>query len=338
MHLFLLSQGALCIQQTNDWVPAIQNSNLCRVDYAGHLVQGHQVIRVWNLSFRPDFGLSGYAEPEETEALLGLILMEGHLRCKQQHIIIFAGFLDVCHCFKFSSQCFETFWCWVFAPVLTWMVWNAYRSWPQILLSCRLHTKSSPTWMIAVMPSVFILLSSSKWQLLHFRCSFLSAIVVAIATLHREPRRLFAIDSASTSVGFLLTFRQNSNRHSCPSTIHLIVSSFVRLDLKQLPTSILVKHSGGPWLKDFHDLTTHVDGGTHVSSSFSLAQANWNLWINISSLPFFPVWKKWAMLQLRILRAVPVKRNSLEADLWKGNMNETAFTRTSRLLAMNTCV
>ena len=72
-------------------------------------MQGHQVIRVWNLSFRPDFGLSGYAEPEETEALLGLILMEGHLRCKQQHIIIFAGFLDVCHCFKFSSQCFETF-------------------------------------------------------------------------------------------------------------------------------------------------------------------------------------------------------------------------------------
>ena len=61
----------------------IKTVRVDRVEYAENMIQGHQIVRVWNLAFRPDFGLPGYCEPEETETLLGLILTQGCLERNQ---------------------------------------------------------------------------------------------------------------------------------------------------------------------------------------------------------------------------------------------------------------
>ena len=66
-----------------------------RVEYAENMIEGPQIVRVWQLSFRTDFGLPGYCEPEETETLLGLILTQGCLESTQ----------TVCPCRGMSISC-----------------------------------------------------------------------------------------------------------------------------------------------------------------------------------------------------------------------------------------
>lgn len=50
-----------------------------KVEYADSLLPGPCVVHPWQLSYRSDHGISGYGEPEESEILLNLIMVEGFL-------------------------------------------------------------------------------------------------------------------------------------------------------------------------------------------------------------------------------------------------------------------
>lgn len=47
------------------------------VIYSTSLEPGSKIVRVHHLSFRTDYGMPGYVEPEDGEVLLQLILTEG---------------------------------------------------------------------------------------------------------------------------------------------------------------------------------------------------------------------------------------------------------------------
>lgn len=48
------------------------------VNYNHHLGDsGAKKVRVWQLSFRDDYGVSGYIDPEQCECLLELVLSSG---------------------------------------------------------------------------------------------------------------------------------------------------------------------------------------------------------------------------------------------------------------------
>lgn len=51
--------------------------------YSTSLEPGAKIVRAWQLSFRTDYGLPGYMEPDDGEVLLQLILTEGCLCCTE---------------------------------------------------------------------------------------------------------------------------------------------------------------------------------------------------------------------------------------------------------------
>lgn len=50
-----------------------------RTNYSGTLRPGPVELRLWQLSFRTDFGISNMVDPDELELLVELILVEGFL-------------------------------------------------------------------------------------------------------------------------------------------------------------------------------------------------------------------------------------------------------------------
>ena len=50
-----------------------------RIDYSGDMRPGPVQLRVWQLSFRSDFGLANMIDPDELELLVEMILLEGFL-------------------------------------------------------------------------------------------------------------------------------------------------------------------------------------------------------------------------------------------------------------------
>ena len=50
-----------------------------RINYSGDMRPGPVQLRVWQLSFRTDFGLANMIDPDELELLVEMILVEGFL-------------------------------------------------------------------------------------------------------------------------------------------------------------------------------------------------------------------------------------------------------------------
>ena len=48
-----------------------------RIAYASELVVGPNQLRPWQLGFRADFSYSSFAEPDDTQMLMEVILSEG---------------------------------------------------------------------------------------------------------------------------------------------------------------------------------------------------------------------------------------------------------------------
>ena len=57
--------------------------------YSTSLEPGAKIVRAWQLSFRTDYGLPGYMEPDDGEVLLQLILTEG--ACVALRFVFFYG-------------------------------------------------------------------------------------------------------------------------------------------------------------------------------------------------------------------------------------------------------
>ena len=52
-----------------------------RITYSEDMSVGPKYLRVWQLSYRTDFGLPGMADPFDMVALMELVLTQGFLDC-----------------------------------------------------------------------------------------------------------------------------------------------------------------------------------------------------------------------------------------------------------------
>ena len=51
----------------------------CRITYSEDLAVGPKYLRIWQLSYRSDFGMPGMADPFDLAALMELVLTTGLL-------------------------------------------------------------------------------------------------------------------------------------------------------------------------------------------------------------------------------------------------------------------
>ena len=63
--------------------------------YSTSLEPGAKIVRAWQLSFRTDYGLPGYMEPDDGEVLLQLILTEGCLCCTEVCVFFYGVKLEI---------------------------------------------------------------------------------------------------------------------------------------------------------------------------------------------------------------------------------------------------
>jgi len=64
------------------YVNVVSTSIFCvgsRISYSEDLAAGPKYLRIWQLSFRSDFGMPGMADPFDLAALMELILLNGLL-------------------------------------------------------------------------------------------------------------------------------------------------------------------------------------------------------------------------------------------------------------------